>query len=154
MEGSEFWWTVASPTSNYTTTRNLWVTCAAPATATSHCRGGDFAGGNVTSFAEDADKNALLLATDGVYMVVRPSLCDADDTHTRAPTSTSTKSLLKWIFGVIGSLIAILGGGYGAYRYRTCSCFNRTIDIRVNAPNVNIHNGENKIQLAVISTEG
>ena len=151
MEGSEFWWTVASPTSNYTTTRNLWVTCAAPATATSHCRGGDFAGGSVTSFAEDADKNALLLAIDGVYMVVRPSLCDTNDTHTRAPTPTSTKSLLKWIFGVIGSLIAILGGGYGAFR--TCSCFNRTIDIRVNAPNVNIHNGENKIQLTVISTE-
>ena len=154
MEGSELWWTVASPASNYTTTtRNLRVTCAAP-TATSPCRGGDFAGGSVTSFAEDADKNALLLATDGVYMVVRPSLCDADDTHTRAPTSTSTKSLLKWIFGVIGSLIAILGGGYGAYRYRTCSCFNRTTNITVNATSVNIHNGENKIQPAVISTEG
>ncbi|CAD6252168.1 unnamed protein product [Miscanthus lutarioriparius] len=107
MEGSEFWWTVASPESNYTTTRNLRVT-----------------------------------------------LCDAEDTHTRAPTSTSTKSLLKWIFGVIGSLIAILGGGYGAYRYRTCSCFNRTTDITINATNVNIHNGENKIELAVISTEG
>ena len=154
MEGSEFWWTVASPARNYSTTRNLRVTCAAPATATSRCRGSDFAGGSVTSFAEDADKNALLLATDGVYMVVRPSLCDADDTHTRAPTSTSTKSLLKWIFGVIGSLIAILGCGCGAYRYRTCSCFNRTTGITVNATNVNIHNGENKIQLAVISTEG
>ncbi|XP_066320067.1 HIPL2 protein-like [Miscanthus floridulus] len=152
MEGSEFWWTVASPVSNYTTTRNLRVTCAAPATATSRCHGGDFAGGSVTSFAEDADKNALLLATDGVYMVVRPSLCDADGTHSGAPTSTSTKSLLKWIFGVIGSLIAILGGGYGAYR--TCSCFNRPADITVNATNVNIHNGENKIELTVISTEG
>ena len=83
MEGSEFWWTVASPASNYTTTRNLRVTCVAPATATSSpYRSGDFAGGSVTSFAEDADKNDLLLATDGVYMVVRPSLCDVnDDTH-------------------------------------------------------------------------
>jgi hypothetical protein len=152
MEGSEFWWTVVSPVSNYTTTRNLRVTCAAPATATSRCHDSNFAGGSVTSFAEDADKNALLLARDGVYMVVRPSLCDADDTHTRAPTST--KSLLKWIFGAIGSLIAILGGGYGAYKYKTCSCFNRTIDITVNATNVNIHNNENKIQLTVISTEG
>jgi hypothetical protein len=151
MEGSQFWWTVASPSHNYTNTRNLRVTCPAP-TATSPCRSGDFAGSSVTSFAEDADKNALLLATDGVYMVVWPSLCDADDTHTRAPTST--KSLLKWIFGAIGSLIAILGGGYGAYKYRTCSCFNRTTDITVNATNVNIHNNENKIQLTVISTEG
>ena len=142
---------MASPASNYTTTtRNLRVTCAAPATATSSCRGGgDFAGGSVTSFAEDADKNALLLATDGVYMVVRCSLWDADDTHTKAPTPTSTKSPLK-IFSVIASLIVILSAGYGVYR--TCSCFNRNRrnDINVNAPNgnVNIFNGNNGIQLA------
>ena len=81
-------------------------------------RSGDFAGGSVTSFAEDADKNALLLATDGVYMVVRPSLCDVK------------------------------------YKYKTCNCFNRTIDITVNTDNMNIHNGENEIQLTVISTQG
>jgi hypothetical protein len=139
MDGSEFWVTVpsasASPAGNHSATRNLRVTCSA--SATSPCRGGDFAGG-VTSFGEDADKNALLLATDGVYLVVGPSLCDAD---TQAPTSI--KKLLKWIFGVIGTLIATLSGGHVAYK--KCSCFNskNDINININAPNgiVNIFNG-------------
>nr|AGT16179.1 hypothetical protein SHCRBa_107_M24_F_90 [Saccharum hybrid cultivar R570] len=137
MDGSEFWVTVpsasASPAGNHSATRNLRVTCSA--SATSPCRGGDFAGG-VTSFGEDADKNALLLATDGVYLVVGPSLCDAD---TQAPTSI--KKLLKWIFGVIGTLIATLTGGHVVYR--KCSCFNSKNDININAPNgnVNIFNG-------------
>jgi hypothetical protein len=122
----------ASPARNHSAARNLRVTCSA--SATSPCRGG----GGVTSFGEDADKNALLLATDGVYLVVGPSLCDAD---TQAPTSI--KKLLKWIFGVIGTLIATLSGGHVAYK--KCSCFNskNDINININAPNgiVNIFNG-------------
>jgi hypothetical protein len=120
----------ASPARNHSAARNLRVTCSA--SATSPCRGG----GGVTSFGEDADKNALLLATDGVYRVVGPSLCDAD---TRAPTSI--KKLLKWIFGVTGTLIATLTGGHVVYK--RWSCFNSKNDININSPtgNVNIFNG-------------
>jgi hypothetical protein len=143
MDGSEFRTTVPSPARNHGTTRNLRVTCSASATST--CRGGDFAGGGVTSFGEDEGNNALLLATDGVYQVVGPSFCLAA-MHTMTPMSI--KKFLGWVSGVIGTLTT-LGGGYVVYK--KCSCFNRKNDINVNAPNgnVNIFNGNNGIQLAV-----
>ena len=102
MYRSELWVTEKSHVR--TTNRNLRlrVTCA-----TSACEADDFAGGTITSFGEDADKNAILLATDGVYLVVEPTLCN------KAQPPRSTKKLLIGL----GCAIVAAASGLGLSLY-------------------------------------
>jgi hypothetical protein len=59
-----------------------------------------YGGGGVTSFGEDADKNALLLAPDGVYVVVAPSLCGTPDRHDN--NNNTAVAIRNWVIGVAG----------------------------------------------------
>ncbi|KXG29343.1 HIPL2 protein [Sorghum bicolor] len=137
MDRSKLWMTVTSPDRNVSVARDIRVTCSA-STASPSCSGGDFTG-TVTSFGEDADKNALLLATNGAYLVVEPTLCD---TNPKDPTSKT--NLLKWVLGAIGGLAGALLTGYVGYKIIVNCCNNNGNNHQANAQNV-IGNNNNVI---------
>lgn len=58
----------------------------------------------VVSFAEDQNKEGVILATDGVYRIVASSLCAGGP-----PVPASRGSFVKLVAAVLGSVLGVMG---------------------------------------------
>ncbi|XP_014758483.1 HIPL1 protein isoform X2 [Brachypodium distachyon] len=88
--------------------------------------------GPIFSFGEDNKQDVFILANQGVYRIVQPSLCDyvcvSDATTEQATASVSGGSQgMATILKVLIGVASVLGTAGAIYLVRTCFCNNSVI---------------------------
>ena len=92
--------------------------------------------GLIFSFGEDNKLDAFILAGQGVYRIVQPTLCGyahPNSATTEGPTpsggSNGTTPLVKVLLGVLFSVLAALAGTVVWKCYNTAFCCNKNVQV-------------------------